>query len=257
MGLRQSRHHHGPSELGLTLSIVIPSWNEGDRIENCINAINNASAQHETSPCIEIIVADGGSSDETVRVAQKIGAKVVTSSKGRGRQMNIGWKSSEMNSWFLFIHADSIISPQGFKRLVQAIRSEPDRGGREWGCFQSIEVKFSQSAALKEWLIRSGVECRTRLLQAPYGDQGIFIRRAAMEDLGGFKEWRLLEDVEIVSRLKKRSSPIILDSNLQTSGRRWEKLGFLKTFALNQLVLLGYRIGMDVNSLANFYYSSR
>jgi rSAM/selenodomain-associated transferase 2 len=253
MGLAQSRQEdqHGRC----SLSVVIPTLNEEMRIGKCIDAFKPLMG-----PRMEVVVVDGGSSDGTSSRARAMGAKVISSSRGRGKQMNIGWRAAQKDiDWLVFLHADSIVSQKGLLSLMDAIKHEKIRC---WGCFKSIEVKFDQerspprpTACLASNLIRSGVELRTRLFHTPYGDQGIFIKRETMDNLEGFKEWRLLEDVEIVSRLRKISAPIILDSNLTTSGRRWEKLGLMRTFAVNQLILLGYRLGADVNMLADLYHS--
>lgn len=255
--LSQSQANDHPTqdcECSCRLSIVIPTVNEETRITNCIDSLK--SRPNSLGPCMELIVVDGGSTDGTARVARKMGAKLISSLRGRGTQMNVGWKGARRESdWVLFIHADSIVSPRGLHSLMNAITKKKERK-EIWGCFKSIDVHFEDSdRSLHKLLIQLGVELRTRVLHSPYGDQGLFIKREALEELGGFKEWPLLEDVEMVSRLNKRSPPIIIDSDLTTSGRRWEKLGLLKTFFLNQVILLGYRVGIDVNTLADLYYS--
>ncbi|GAX76959.1 hypothetical protein CEUSTIGMA_g4406.t1 [Chlamydomonas eustigma] len=121
-----------------------------------------------------------------------------------------------------------------------------------WGCFKTIQAAEFKDT-LQGKLLSFGVELRTRLLHKPYGDQALFVQKQTLEKEGGFKEWPFLEDVELVTRLSKVSRPIIIDAPVITSGRRWSKLGFWKTCCLNQAILLGYSLGIDVHTLAKWY----
>jgi hypothetical protein len=95
-------------------------------------------------------------------------------------------------------------------------------------------------------------------MHRPYGDQGIFVQRAVLEQVGGFKDWPLLEDIDLVERLSRDiSPPAIVPCAVQTSGRRWSRLGFWRTTALNQWILLQWRMGASVERLAAVYYGSR
>lgn len=96
---------------------------------------------------------------------------------------------------------------------------------------------------------------RTHVMRKPYGDQGIFLQRSVFEELGGYpNSWKLLEDVKLVEKLSKGyGRPEIIPRSLETSGRRWKKLGLIKTTVVNQMILLGYALGFDNDRLANFY----
>lgn len=96
---------------------------------------------------------------------------------------------------------------------------------------------------------------RTRALHHPYGDQGLFVNRHCLQKLDGFREWPLLEDVDMVSRLNSISPPAIVPCDVQTSGRRWRRLGFWRTMLVNQWILLRWRCGASVYTLAQEYYS--
>lgn len=110
-----------------------------------------------------------------------------------------------------------------------------------------------QMKGLRGFILSHGVAWRTSWLHLPYGDQAIFIERQTLEALGGFKEWPLLEDVEMVRRLQRLSPPAIVQQPVTTSARRWEKLGFWQTALMNQAVLAGYTLGVDVHTLAGWY----
>jgi hypothetical protein len=101
-----------------------------------------------------------------------------------------------------------------------------------------------------EWCVNQ----RSRLCQLPYGDQGLFVRRSAFEHLGGFPEIPLMEDYEFVRRLRRLGRVVTLPEEAQTSGRRWLKLGVIKTTLMNRLTIIGYRLGVAPSRLAKFYY---
>jgi hypothetical protein len=104
------------------------------------------------------------------------------------------------------------------------------------------------------WLLRTAVSLRTRLLHRPYGDQALFVRRAPFEAAGGFAELPLLEDVDLVRRLKAACGPpAIVPRAVRTSGRRWRRLGLAQTTLVNQAILAGHALGVDVHTLAGWY----
>lgn len=205
--------------------------------------------------CRDVIVVDGGSTDATVRRARKAGARVVASAKGRARQMNAG-AGTARGDVLLFLHADTTLPP-GFGAMIRQ-RLQPCAAGAQqaaplWGAFCSIQAAGLQPLAAR--LLRAGVELRTRLLHRPYGDQGIFVEAATFRSVGGYRsELHLLEDVDLVARLRRRAGPpALLPAALSTSGRRWLALGLLRTTLVNQAVLLGSALGVDARTLADWY----
>lgn len=242
--------HQTPSR-GFSLSVVIPTLNEAANIVSSINSVQKGD-------CVEVIVADGGSTDDTATLARSRGAKVISSKRGRGCQLNAGWKETA-GQWCIFLHGDSWLPDEYASLIREAVkRSTGSKAGANapvWGCFSTIQTEFHDSLHGK--LLSLGVRLRTQLLQKPYGDQALFVERKTLQSLGGFRDWPFMEDVELVDRLKRLSPPAIVDRPIQTSGRRWQKLGFWKTMALNNMIVLSYYCGLDVNTLADWYVNAK
>ena len=240
-----------------------------------------------------MILVDGGSADDTIAVARRAGARVVSSPRGRARQLNAGAALAKADI-VLFLHADSRL-PQEWQHDVEGALEGPS--GREWGCFESIAIDvrprgvpdssannavfFLKQATVRilseryklyklsfviilqgspwtSWLVRQSVAARTRLLNRPYGDQALFMRRATFHRAGGFpSDWPLLEDVDLVQRLNRACGPpSIVPFSVQTSGRRWQALGLLRTTLINQTILAGHALGVNVRTLAKLYETS-
>jgi rSAM/selenodomain-associated transferase 2 len=195
---------------------------------------------------VDVVVVDGHSRDGTVREAKKAGATVICmDSPGRGTQMNKGANATR-GDVIMFLHADSTL-PSNYKELVESSLA----CDRKWGCFRSIDI----GSGLAAWVLKQGVTLRTTLFHKPYGDQCIFVKRNTFREMGGYRdEWKLLEDVDLVSRLDRAAGPpAIVPHDLEISGRRWRRLGFLKTTLLNQYILMRHAMGADISELAELY----
>ena len=224
-----------------TLSVIIPTLNEAA----CIAATLRSVAQGQPD---EILVVDGGSVDETLGIAGSFGAQTISSPPGRARQMNHG-AASARGEILLFVHADTEL-PAGYREhILTALRSLCTVAG---AFHFRIREPFS-GRSMVEW----AANLRSRLCQSPYGDQGLFIRRWTFEHLGGFPDIALMEDYELVRRLKKLGQVVTLTSEARTSGRRWRELGVIRTTLINRLTILGYRLGIAPSHLADFYYRRR
>ncbi len=216
-----------------------------------------------------MIVVDGGSKDDTAARARRAGAAVVAAPRGRGSQLNVGAARARGDA-LLFLHADSRL-PEGWRADVAGALAGPDAAGSAaggarpaalrkapgWGCFETIAVRGV--SAPTAWAVARGVALRTRLLHRPYGDQAFFVRRRLFEELGGFdSSLPLLEDVELAGRLRARAgAPAVVPRAVATSGRRWRRLGLLRTALVNQAVLAGRALGVEPQRLAAFYYARR
>jgi hypothetical protein len=215
------------------ISIIIPALNEEENIEACL-------ASTEGPSLVERIVVDGGSRDRTVEIARSCGAKVISSPRGRGRQMNAGARIASGNL-LLFLHADTRLPP-GYTETVRAALSLP---GIAAGAFEfrvdvtSPSLRFIERVA--NW--------RSRRLQLPYGDQAIFLRSSQFLAAGGFPETTIMEDYEFIMGLKKFGRIYTAPYPATTSARRWEKLGVWRATLLNEAVVIAYYLGISPSGL--------
>lgn len=225
-----------------SLSIIIPVFNEADQIEATIlPLLENLD--------LEIIVVDGGSTDQTVEIAQSLGLKVIVSpEKGRAHQMNCGARVAS-GEILLFLHADTRLS-QGYQKVIQQTLSLP---GVIAGAF---ELAIDGDENSLRW-IEKMVNLRSRLLSLPYGDQGIFLSSSVFVEMGGFAPIPIMEDFELIQRLKKRGKIWIAPQSILTSGRRWQKLGVWQTTLINQLIILGYYSGIPLHTLEHLYRKNK
>jgi rSAM/selenodomain-associated transferase 2/rSAM/selenodomain-associated transferase 1 len=224
-----------------TLSVIIPALNEARVLPATLKSV----AQDHPN---EILVVDGGSVDDTSKVAGSFGAQVISSPPGRARQMNHG-AAAARGEILLFVHADTEL-PAGYRDPIHTALRSPHTVS---GAFSfRIREPFS-GRSMVEWL----ANMRSRLWQLPFGDQGLFVRRWAFEYLGGFPDISLMEDYELVRRLKRLGKVVTLTPEARTSGRRWRELGVIRTTLINRLAIIGYRLGIAPSRLANFYYRQK
>ena len=220
----------------MRVAVVIPALNEADRIAESVR-----SAQ---VPGVEVVVADGGSEDATCLRAAEAGARVVSSSPGRSRQMQDGAKASD-GDVILFLHADTRL-PDGFADQVRRALEDPAVAG---GAFA---LRFDESSpALR--LVAWGVRVRLAVMALPYGDQAIFLRRSLLESIGGVPQVAIMEDLDLVKRIKERGRIALLPASVTTSARRYRERGTLSTMARNALALAAWKLGIDRRRVAAWY----
>ena len=219
------------------ISIVIPVLNEAI-------AIRTVLAQVLDTPNVEAIVVDGGSEDDTVAIAQTMGVKVISTTAGRARQMNAG-VAVATGDILLFLHADTQL-PSKFDSFVRQALQKP---GTVAGAFE-LRIN-AQLRGIK--LIERMVNWRSHFLSMPYGDQAIFLKTSVFTELGGFPNLPIMEDFELMRRLKRLGQIAIVSAPVLTSGRRWQKLGVVKTTLINQLIIAGYFLGVPPAELVRWY----
>ena len=223
------------------VSVIIPALNEERDIAATLGAVGR-------SPRHEIIVVDGGSTDATVQCANEAGVTVLTSKPHRARQMNAG-AARATGGALLFLHSDTILPP-GWAEVVSRTLSAPGVAG---GAFRFGIAGNFPGKSFVEWT----TYLRSRWLQRPYGDQGLFLPRALFEEMGGFADLPIMEDYEFAIRLRRRGRIITAGEAALTSGRRWQTLGVLRTTLHNQWMLAGYHLGVNPQKLATRYRAVR
>jgi rSAM/selenodomain-associated transferase 2 len=221
----------------MNFSIIIPTLNEEKTIEPCLSAL-----QPLRSNC-EIIIVDGGSTDNTIVIAGTLADKVVSSDKGRARQMNNGARYASGNV-LIFLHADTSLPENALQLIQQKLNSS-----RKWGRF---DIQLSGKHFMLK-VIAQMMNWRSRLTGIATGDQVIFVTRLAFEKAGQYPEINLMEDIAICKALKKISPPICLKAKVISSGRRWERYGIYKTILLMWNIRLRYFFGADPQTLAFLY----
>jgi rSAM/selenodomain-associated transferase 2 len=220
-----------------SISVIIPTLNEADNLGATLGPLQNIAE-------LEIIVADGGSSDATTRIAKAAGARVITSRPGRSFQQN-GGAAAATGDILLFLHADTLL-PIGFDQMVRACL---ERDTVAAGAFKlSIDM-----GGIRKSFIETMANYRSKLLQLPYGDQALFMTRENFVKVGGFPEIEIMEDFALVGKLRKLGRVETLSAAVITSGRRWQKLGIFRTTLINQAIVIGYLLGLSPTSLASWY----
>jgi rSAM/selenodomain-associated transferase 2 len=227
---------------GPSLSIVVPVLNEAETIVAALEALAPLRARGT-----EIIVVDGGSSDDTAALARPHSDFVITSARGRALQMNAG-AALARGDVLLFLHADTRL-PTG---ADQMILNRLAKSGRAWGRFNiAIEGKHPLLP-----VVAASMNVRSRLTGISTGDQAMFVTRAAFDSVGGFPEIALMEDITLARSLKRVSRPLCLAARATTSGRRWERRGMLRTILLMWRLRLAYVFGAKPEALAKRYGDS-
>jgi rSAM/selenodomain-associated transferase 2 len=220
-----------------TLSIIIPTLNEENVICKTLPHLLDRKA-------CEVIVVDGGSSDTTLALAKEAGCRVISSPKGRGRQMNIG-AAAATGEVLLFLHADTQLPDNFLDLIFDAI----DRPTFAVGAFSlAIDSPKKSLAAIARF-----TNLRSRFLHLPYGDQALFTTRRLFNAIGGFPEMEIMEDFVFIQKMKKRGNIIILPECATTSARRWQNVGIVRTTLINQLIVCGYSLGVPPVILAKWY----
>lgn len=223
------------------ISIILPVLNEEKTIENTLLKLNSLKGDKE------IIVVDGGSADDTVRIASQY-AKVINSRKGRAFQMNAGAKASRGDILW-FVHSDSVVSENSLESIEEAIR-EGYVGGGFSIYFYDLDTRFMR-------FVSTTSNWRAKYLGLFFGDQGIFVKRNVFEELGGYKEIELMEDWDFSRRLVKRGKMKLLDTKIGTSARRFKEGGQLKTLLLMHKIKLLYVLGVSPSKLNKMYREAR
>jgi rSAM/selenodomain-associated transferase 2 len=223
-----------------SLSIIVPALNEAADIVSFLQSLQPLRREG-----VEVILADGGSRDDTVALAAPLVDGSLTAPRGRAFQMNAG-ASTAKGEVLLFLHADCRL-PGGANRLIlEGLRET----GRSWGRF---DVRLSGAQPLLR-AIEFFMNLRSRFTGIATGDQALFMTRRAYRAAGGFPAIALMEDVAMSARLKRTGKPLCLSARVTSSSRRWERGGIARTVVLMWRLRLAYFLGADPERLARIYY---
>ena len=220
------------------ISIVIPTLDEAAALPALLGDLALLDVPHE------VIVADGGSSDGTDAIARRAGARVVQGQRGRGLQLAAGARHAQ-GEVLCFLHADVRLSVAARTALARAA-GLPDGTAAAFGLRIDAE---GWRYRFVEW----GTERRSRWARMPYGDQGLLLTRATYDLAGGFQPLVLMEDVDLVRRLRRVARVHILPERLHVSPRRWERDGVLRRMLRNWALAAAYLLGVSPARLASRY----
>jgi rSAM/selenodomain-associated transferase 2 len=224
------------------VSVIIPVYREAEHIEATIRSLD--SAAHDVPH--EVIVVDGDPAGGTIASLPECGVNKLTAPKGRARQMNAGAVRAA-GDILLFLHADTLLPSGALRKIIRVMEDPRYVGGAFALGFQArgwVYAVTGMCASLKH-----------RLTRVPYGDQAIFMRKDYFESLGGYPEIPLMEDVELMKRVKRRGGRIVLlPDAVATSARRWEADGILYTMVRNWTLQALYLFGVPAERLVRYYY---
>lgn len=219
----------------MRLAIVIPTLDEETALSERL-----ADARRHAD---DLVVSDGGSTDRTVQIAEDAGARVVSGPPGRGGQLNRGAAAAD-GDVLLFLHADTRL-PEGAAEAVRAAIRDGAVAGGFLLRFDDERPRMRLAATLINW--------RTRLTRTPLGDQAQFARREVFERLGGFREWPILEDLDLARRLRREGRMALLERPVETAARRFLQQGAVRTVARNWTIWFLYLLGVSPHRLARLY----
>ena len=225
----------------MKVSIIVPTLNEELVLEKTLTQFQQLSPH-------ELIVSDGGSDDDTRNIAGRFSHRVITGSAGRALQMNVG-ADEATGDILLFLHADSRIEPESYRKMLQCMQNPKWIGGAFKLCIESGKWSLKLIALL--------ANIRSKYFGLAYGDQGFFVRKEVFKDMNGFSPLPICEDLDFYHRLRKKGPVILLKEKAHTSPRRWIKEGILFTTARNTLIAVLFGLGFPPHILTKWYLALR
>ncbi len=224
----------------MTIGVVIPTLNEAPFLPALLDDLGELAGVFP----LDVVVADGGSTDGTQASAAAAGARVLTAPRGRARQLNTG-AVAVRGEWLLFLHADVRLGAEGRRALVAAV--QPSSG---------ILAAVFRFAIDLPWFWKHFIELGQRVREVlwglPYGDQGLLVRRDLFDEAGGFPDLPLMEDVAILRRLRRQTRIRRLPVPLLTSGRRYARHGVVRTWLQHTALITLYYAGVSPQRLAGW-----
>ena len=223
------------------ISVIIPVYNEPYTINKTLEHLNCLKTEKK----MEIIVVDGHISRTTLKSIKDKKAIKIYSSRGRGIQMNAGARAARSET-LLFLHADTLPPDNSPELILQTLSAPKTVAG-------SFDLGILSDKPIFR-LIEKMVHIRSRLTRIPYGDQGIFIKKHFFDSIGGYGKIPIMEDVDLMRRVKKSGGRIkIINRKILTSPRRWEHEGAVYCTLRNWILILLYLLGVPAEKLSKHY----
>ncbi|UCF16229.1 MAG: TIGR04283 family arsenosugar biosynthesis glycosyltransferase [Phycisphaerales bacterium] len=223
-------------------SIIVPVLNEADRINSLIEHLCGQGS----GSAYEIIVVDGDPQANTVNAIRDEYVVKMTAKKGRARQMNAGAEVAR-GAVLVFLHADTTLPQGALEKIGRTLENADYVGG-------AFDLKIDSDRLFLKY-ISMRASHRSRWNRLPYGDQAIFLRKEYFDRIGRFKDIPLMEDLELMQRIKKDGKKIyILPDKVTTSARRWQRDGALYTTLRNQVFVALFHLGVSPSRLARYYW---
>jgi len=226
----------------MKISVIIPVLHEREKINEILDSIKSIAADVP----YEMIVVDGDASGDTIAHISDSSVITLTTPRGRAFQMNAG-AAKACGDILLFLHADTLLPQKAFPKIITALSNSSFIGG-------AFDLKIQNH----RWIFRiigRAASWKHRLTRVPYGDQAIFMLRRYFQNIGGYAGIPLMEDVELMRRVKRQGGRIIiLPDAVTTSSRKWETDGVFYTIMRNWIIQVLYLFGMPARRLIKYYY---
>ncbi len=223
----------------MKISVIVPALNEAENIVKSLNSIRSQQGE------FEIIVVDGCSTDGTAEVARPHATVINSQEQGRAIQMNAGARHA-CGDVLLFLHADSHLPHKALSILGSALLDPRIVGG-------TFTLEFDS----QKFLLRVvAFFTRFRFRFFHYGDQGIFVRKAIFQELGGFRQIPIMEDIEFLNRLRKKGEVVLIKKPVTTSARRFMRRGIIRQQLLDITLVFLYLLGTSPERLSRLYCST-
>lgn len=219
------------------ISVIIPTLNAADQLPICLAALGEGLA---SGLIRELIISDGGSCDDTMRIAEAAGATVVTGAASRGGQLRSGADAAQ-GAWLLFVHADTVLQ-EGWSTPVSAVLASQ-------GAYYCA-LRFD-GGGFAAWVVAGWANLRARLFGLPFGDQGLLIDRQTYDAAGGYPDMPLMEDVALARALRGQLSQLPVQA--VTSAEKYRRQGWMRRGMRNLVTQLRYLAGADPDTLAKAY----
>jgi rSAM/selenodomain-associated transferase 2 len=221
----------------LKVSIIVPTLNEAQGLIDTLTQIQQLCPH-------ELVVSDGGSDDNTLKIAKKFTEHVVRGPAGRALQMNAGAQIAT-GDIFIFLHADSRIERASYEKMLHSLKSSEKIGGAFSLCIDSDKWSLR--------LITRLANLRSKFFGMAYGDQAFFVKNSTFQQMNGFAEFPICEDIDFFKRLRKLGPVILLKEKSLTSPRRWIKEGIWFTTLRNILITILFELGFPPRILTKWY----